>query len=76
MIGSTIDDFCLAGAANAFGAGEGNVDAGVEQHVQNGLARGDGKDAPAAVQSHFKAAIRGLIFCHRMPPSPIVRYGA
>jgi hypothetical protein len=55
MIGDAIDHFRFAGAADAVGTGEGNVDAIVEQDVQDGLPRRHGDGAPAAMQAHVKA---------------------
>jgi hypothetical protein len=66
MIRDSIDHFRFAGAANAFGAGERNVDAGVEQHVQNGVARRHRDGAPATMQPNVKATLRtgNRTFCH------------
>ncbi len=65
MIRDAVDHLCFAGAANAVGTREVYVDAGVEQNIQNGLARRHRDGAPAAMQAHVEAAIRGRIFCHR-----------
>ena len=66
MIRDSIDHFRFAGAANAFGAREGNVDAGVQQHIQNGLARRHGDGAPATMQPNVKTTfrVRNRTFCH------------
>src|ERR1700675_3318445 len=70
MIGNAIDHFGLAGAADALGAGDGDVDAGIEQHVQNALARRHRNDAPAAMQLHLEAGrlSRSRIVRHRIRP--------
>ena len=66
MIGDAIDHLGFASPADAVGTGEGNVDAIVEQDVQDGFLRRHGDGAPAAVQAHVKASIRIRIFCHRV----------
>jgi len=58
MIRDSIDHFRFTGAANAFGAGERNVDAGVEQYIQNGLTRRHGDGVPATMQPNVKATFR------------------
>ena len=79
MIGNAIDHFGFAGAADAFGTGEGDVDAGVEQYVQNALARRHGNSPPTAMQPHLKAVNLNWrrIFCHHVRPVlPNARYSA
>lgn len=70
MVGYAIDHVCLAGTANAFGTGEGNVDAGVQQRIQNSVARLNRNGASAAMQPNVKSTVRyrNRIVCHRRRP--------
>src|SRR5262249_24530688 len=51
----------LAGAADAFSAGVIHRDAGIEQRVQDGLARGHADGPVAACELHFETALRGRL---------------
>src|SRR5216684_5056491 len=68
MIGNPLDHPCFAGATDAFRAGKGNVDAIVEQNVQDGLPGRHGDGASAAMQLHVKAPIRDHLLRHRGLP--------
>src|SRR5689334_15433924 len=59
MIGDSLDHPRFAGSANPFRAGVIRHDAGIEDGIENGLARLDRDGALAARQPDLKAAVDG-----------------
>ena len=62
MIGDALEQACLAGAADAFGAGVVHRDAGIEQRIEDGLAGLDRDRAIAARELDVEAALHGRSF--------------
>ena len=78
MIGNSIDHLGFAGAANPLGTGERNVDPGVEQYVENGLARRHCNRAAAAMELNLETTdlSRNRIVCHVAFPAGSESYSA